>query len=107
MDMVSPRRGEVYLVRLDPTEGSEIQKTRPALIVSPDELNAHLKTVIAAPLTSSLKPNPFRIAVSFAGKEGSIAIHQIRTLDKQRLVKKVGEIDPAEALRVLREMFAE
>ena len=105
--MVSPRRGEVYLVRLDPTEGSEIQKTRPALIVSPDELNVHLKTVIAAPLTSSLKSNPFRIAVTFAGKEGSIALHQIRTLDKQRLVKKVGEIDPVDALRVLREMFAE
>lgn len=105
--MVTPRRGEVYLVRLDPTEGSEIQKTRPALIVSPDELNAHLKTVIAAPLTSSLKHNPFRIAVTFAGREGSIALHQIRTLDKQRLVKKVGEIAPEEALRVLREMFAE
>lgn len=105
--MVSPRRGEVYLVRLDPTEGSEIKKTRPALIVSPDELNAHLKTVIAVPLTSSLKCYPFRIAVSFSGKEGSIALHQIRTLDKQRLVKKIGEIDPAEVLGVLREVFAE
>lgn len=104
--MVNPRHGEVYLVRLDSTEGSEIKKTRPALIVSPDELNAHLKTIIAAPLTSSLKSSPFRIAASFAGKEGSIALHQIRTLNKQRLVKKVGEIDPAEALKVLREMFA-
>lgn len=84
-------RFEVWLVNLDPTIGSEIQKTRPAVIVSPDELNKHLRTVIVVPLTTG-KTYPFRVATKFAGKPGVAAVDQIRTVDKQRLVKKVGTV---------------
>lgn len=84
-------RFEVWLVNLDPTIGSEIQKTRPAVIVSPDELNKHLGTVIVIPLTTG-KTYPFRVATKVAGKSGVAAVDQIRTVDKQRLVKKVGTI---------------
>jgi mRNA interferase MazF len=84
-------RFEVWLVNLDPTIGSEIQKTRPAVIVSPDELNRHLRTVIVVPLTTG-KTYPFRVATKVAGKPGVAAVDQIRTVDKQRLVKKVGTI---------------
>ncbi|NLT75028.1 MAG: type II toxin-antitoxin system PemK/MazF family toxin, partial [Planctomycetes bacterium] len=81
-------RFEVWLVNLDPTIGSEIQKTRPAVIVSPDELNKHLRTVIVVPLTTG-KTYPFRVATKVAGKPGVAAVDQVRTVDKQRLVKKV------------------
>ncbi len=84
-------RFEVWLVNLDPTIGSEIQKTRPAVIVSPDELNKHLGTVIVIPLTTG-KTYPFRVATKVAGESGVAAVDQIRTVDKQRLVKKVGTI---------------
>lgn len=84
-------RFEVWLVNLDPTIGSEIQKTRPAVIVSPDELNRYLRTVIVVPLTRG-KTYPFRVATKVAGKPGVAAVDQIRTVDKQRLVKKVGTI---------------
>lgn len=84
-------RFEVWLVNLDPTIGSEIQKTRPAIIVSPDELNRHLRTVVVVPLTTG-KTYPFRVATKVAGKPGVAAVDQIRTVDKQRLVKKVGTI---------------
>lgn len=104
------KRGEVWLAALDPTVGSEIQKTRPCVIVSPDELNAHLRTVIAAPMTTGSRPAPFRVAVRFKGKEGLILLDQMRTLDKARLVKRMGKVEAATlrlALMVLGEMFAE
>ncbi len=84
-------RFEVWLVNLDPSIGSEIQKTRPAVIVSPDELNKHLRTVIVVPLTTG-KTYPFRVATKVAGKPGVAAVDQVRTVDKQRLVKKVGTV---------------
>lgn len=109
--MVRPvvKRGEVWLAALDPTVGSEIQKTRPCLVISPDELNAHLRTAIVAPMTTGSHPAPFRIAVSFKGKSGLILPDQMRTIDRARLVKRMGRID-AQTLRavldVLGEMFA-
>lgn len=102
-------RGEVWLAALDPTIGREIQKTRPCLIVSPDELNANLRTVIVAPLTTGSKAAPFRAAVRFAGKSGLILPDQIRTLDRQRLVKRLGRVDKAtleQILLILRQMFS-
>ena len=101
-----PRRGDVWLVNLDPTMGSEIAKSRPALVVSPDELNAHLRTIIVVPLTSTIRPYPFRVDVRFARRRGSLAIDQVRTLDRARLTRRVGAVDPAPALAVLREMFS-
>lgn len=86
------RRGEVWLVALDPTVGSEIQKSRPCLIVSPPELHDHLHTVIAAPMTTKSTPAGFRVPVHFMGKDGLILLDQIRTLDKRRLVKRLGVI---------------
>jgi mRNA interferase MazF len=104
------KRGEVWLAALDPTVGSEIQKTRPCLIVSPDEMNAHLRTATIAPLTSGSRPAPFRIAVRFKGKDGLILPDQMRTLDTMRLVTRLGRVDAAtlgSVLTVLREMFAD
>ena len=86
-------RFEVFLVKLDPTIGSEIQKTRPALIVSPNEMNHHIRTVIIAPLTTKGRAYPTRISCSFGGKDGQIVLDQIRTVDKVRLGKKLGVID--------------
>lgn len=110
--MKSPavKRGEVWLAALDPTVGSEIQKTRPCLIVSPDELNAHLRTVIVAPMTTGSRPAPFRVPVRFKGKAGLVLPDQMRTLDKARLVKRLGKVDAetgAAVQRVLMEMFGE
>jgi mRNA interferase MazF len=102
-------RFEVWLVNLDPTIGSEIQKTRPAVIVSPDELNKHLRTVIVVPLTMG-KTYPFRVATKVAGKPGVAAVDQIRTVDKQRLVKKVGAVSGKtrqNLLNTLAELFAD
>ena len=104
------KRGDVWLAALDPTVGSEIQKTRPCLIVSPDELNAHLRTVIVAPMTTGSRPAPFRVPVRFKGKEGLVLPDQMRTLDKARLVKRLGKVDAetgAAVQRVLMEMFGE
>ncbi len=105
----APRRGEVHLVGLDPTRGREMKKPRPCVVVSPDELNAHLQTVIVAPLTSVGKPYPFRVPCQFERKSGSIVLDQIRTVDRERLLRRVGSI-PAPTLErilaVLREMFA-
>jgi len=101
-------RFEVWLVNLDPTLGSEIKKTRPAVIVSPDELNSHLRTVVIVPLTSG-RAYPFRVATRVQGKKGVAAVDQVRTVDKQRLVKKVGKLRPSAAQRVLEslcEMFS-
>jgi mRNA interferase MazF len=104
------KRGEVWLVRLDPTEGREIQKTRPCVIVSPPEIHDHLSTVMAAPMTTGSRPAGFRVPVKFGGKEGLILLEQIRALDKKRLVRRWGAIDRKElavVLATLREMFAD
>jgi mRNA interferase MazF len=90
-------RGDVWLVNLDPTVGSEIQKTRPCVLISPPEMHDHLRTVLAAPMTTDSKPAPFRIPVSFAGKDGLILLDQIRAIDKTRLAKKMGSI-PGETM---------
>ena len=102
-------RFEVYLVQLDPTAGSEIRKTRPCLVISPDELNLHVRTVIAAPMTTKGRPYPTRVPVRFQGKNGQIVLDQIRTTDKARLVKRLGVISGSAARRVsavLQELFA-
>lgn len=102
-------RFDVYLTNLDPTVGSEIQKTRPCLIISPDEMNRHIKTVIVAPMTSAGKEYPTRIACRFKGKDGLIVLDQIRTIDKTRLIKNLGNIDAETRLKVisvLQELFA-
>ena len=101
-----PRQGEIWWVNLDPTVGREISKKRPCLVVSPDDMNAHLGTVIAAPLTSTLREWPTRITVRLQRQQSSIALDQIRMVDRTRLVKKMTAIDPEPALDVLREMFA-
>jgi len=102
-------RGDVFLVALDPTLGREIRKTRPCVIVSPDELNGALSTFIVAPLTTGSHPYPFRIPCRFAGKSGHVVLDQLRTVDRARLAKKVGRISPStleRVLAVLQEMFA-
>ena len=104
------KRFEVYLVNLDPTIGSEIEKTRPCLIVSPDEMNRHITTVIVAPMTTKGGSYPTRITCTFEGKTGQIILDQLRTVDKKRLVKRLGIIEPAtrqDVLAKLAEMFAE
>ena len=103
------RRFEVYLVRLDPTEGREIRKTRPCLIISPDEMNRHIDTVIVAPMTTKGRPYPTRGPVRFQMKTGQIVLDQLRTIDKVRLVKRLGMIAPNTAdhvLTLLAELFA-
>ena len=103
-------RFDVYLVNLDPTIGSEIQKIRPCLIISPDEMNKHIATVIVAPMTTKGRDYPTRVNCTFDKKEGQIVLDQIRTVDKARLVKKLGRINSIpqkEVLIVLMEMFAE
>jgi mRNA interferase MazF len=102
-------RFEVHLVNLDPTVGSEIEKTRPCLVVSPDEINHNIRTVIVAPLTTQGKPYPTRVPCRFKGKDGQVVLDQIRTVDQSRLIKKLGKIDgktAAAVLDVLQEMFA-
>jgi mRNA interferase MazF len=101
-------RFEVYLVNLDPTVGTEIRKTRPCLVVSPNEMNRAMRTVIVAPLTTKGRAYPTRVACRFQGKDGQVALDQIRTVDRVRLVKKLGRLDrkPAvEVLQKLQEMF--
>ncbi len=95
------KRGEVWLVKLDPIVGSEIQKTRPCLVVSPDELNGSLRRTIVAPLTSASHPAPFRVPVNFQRKSGLILLDQIRTVDRQRLVTRLGALDRATVKTVL------
>lgn len=106
--MTYPRRDEIWLVSLDPAEGSEMRKTRPALIVSPDEPNQYLRTVIVAPMTSAMRSYPTRVSVVFGKKRGQVAIDQIRAVDRQRLVRKLGMAPPKTAQdvsSVLVEMF--
>ena len=103
-------RFDVVLVNLDPTIGSEIQKTRPCLVISPDQMNLHISTVIIAPMTTKGKAYPSRINCQFQGKNGQIVLDQIRTIDKTRLVKKLGRINQDEqklVLDTLAKMFAE
>lgn len=102
-------RFDVYLINLDPTIGSEIQKTRPCLIISPDEMNRHIRTVIVAPMTTAGKDYPTRIECNFKKKKGQIVLDQIRTIDKTRLIKKLGKIDPEtqiEVISFLQRLFA-
>ena len=102
-------RFEVYLVHVDPTQGHEIQKTRPCLVISPDEMNRHIGTVIVAPMSMRGRPYPSRVPVAFQGRTGLIVLDQIRTVDKSRLVQLLGVVDDATAqqvLAVLAEMFA-
>jgi mRNA interferase MazF len=104
----SPQRDEVWLVTLDPTQGSEIQKTRPCLVISPDEMNAYLRTVIVAPMTTVTRPYPTRVAVRFQGKHGQVALDQLRAVDRQRLARVLGQISAKAAADVsdtLLEMF--
>lgn len=107
--MVShPRVDEVWLISLDPTRGSEIQKTRPCLVVSPDEINRHLRTVIIAPMTTSERPYPSRVTVTFQSKRGQVALDQLRAVDRKRLVRKLGSVSAKTAQTVsavLVEMF--
>jgi len=102
-------RGDIWLVALDPTLGSEIQKTRPCVIVSPPEMHDHLRTVIVAPMTSKGAPAPYRIPVSFKRKEGLVLLDQMRSVDRMRLVRKEGTLAGktlSDALRTLQEVFA-
>lgn len=102
-------RFDVCLIALDPTKGSEIKKTRPCLIISPDEMNRHIRTVIIAPMTSTIKNYPSRVTTTFQKKRGQIVLDQIRTVDKQRLIKKLGTISSSaqdKTLNVLQEMFS-
>jgi mRNA interferase MazF len=104
------KRFDVYLVNLDPTMGSEIKKTRPCLVISPDEMNRWIRTVIVAPMTTKGQPYPTRVPCKFQGKEGQVVLDQVRTVDKSRLVQELGRIDKAtqrEVLVTIAEMFAE
>lgn len=103
------KRFDVYLVNLDPTVGSEIRNARPCLIVSPDEMNRYIATVIAAPMTTKGRDYPTRVPCSLKGKDGKVVLDQIRTIDKKRLIQKLGRIDKPtqeEVLSILAEMFA-
>jgi mRNA interferase MazF len=103
-------RFDVYLVSLDPTIGAEIQKTRPCLIISPDEMNAYIQTAIIVPMTTKARNYPTRVACRFEGKDAHIVLDQIRTVDKVRLIKRLGRVSPAtqkRVLRILAELFAE
>ena len=102
-------RFEIHLVELDPTVGSEIQKTRPCVIVSPDEMNHQLRTALVAPMTRKGRSYPSRVGCRFQGKNGEIALDQIRAVDQIRLIKKLGRLDPktaSEVLKALAELFA-
>ncbi len=103
-------RGAVHLVALDPTKGGEIRKTRPCLIVSPNELNQNLRTVVVAPMTTGGHAYPWRVPCRFHRRTGYVAVDQLRTVDTERLVKRLGILDRetvSEVLRVLQDMFAE
>jgi mRNA interferase MazF len=103
-------RGEVHLVRFDPTFGSEIKKTRPCLVVSPDELNQHLRALIVAPMTTGGQAYPWRVPCRFQNRSGFVALDQLRTVDSERLVKRLGRLSAGtttEVLDTLQEMFAD
>ncbi len=103
------RQYQIHLVALDPTRGSELRKTRPCVVVSPDEMNRHIRTVIVAPMTAVTRAYPTRVPITFQGTQGQVALDQIRTVDKTRLVKRLGRVSPATAQAIsgaLVEMFA-
>ena len=104
------KRFDVYLINLDPTIGTEIRKTRPCVIISPDEMNRHVATVIVAPMTTKGRQYPTRVPCQFEGKDGQVVLDQLRTVDKVRLVKKLGQLrkqTQKAVLATLAEMFAE
>jgi len=106
----APARGEIWLAALEPTIGSEIQKTRPRVVISPPEMNQFLRTVTVAPMTTGSRPAPYRIPLRFRGKDGLILLDQLRTLDRQRLVRRLGAVSGNTldlTLAALREMFEE
>ncbi|MGB6475467.1 MAG: type II toxin-antitoxin system PemK/MazF family toxin [Candidatus Sulfotelmatobacter sp.] len=106
--MSYPRRDEVWLIALDPSKGSEIKKTRPCLVVSPDEMNESLQTALVAPMTTTLRNYPTRVNMVFRGKPGQVALDQLRAIDRQRLVRRLGVITSRaghEVANVLVEMF--
>jgi mRNA interferase MazF len=107
--MVSyPRRDEVWLIGLDPSKGSEIKKTHPCLVISPDEMNEALQTVVVAPMTTTLRNYPTRVNLTFRNKVGQVALDQLRAIDRQRLVRKLGQVSTKTASQVsnvLLEMF--
>lgn len=108
MGVSAPRRGDVYFVSLDPTKGRVIKKTRPCVIVSPDELNTHLSTFIVAPMTTGGHPYPFRIPCRFQRKDGFVVLDQLRTVDRHRMVRRLGKVHGftlQKILSILREMF--
>lgn len=103
------RRGDVVLVAFEPTVGKEIRKTRPCAVVSPDELNLHLETCVVAPMTTGGREYPFRVPCRFQGRNGFLVLDQVRTIDRERVVRKLGTLAPRSllsALRILQEMFA-
>ena len=112
MDVVTPdriRRGDVFLVQLEPTRGGEIRKRRPCVVVSPDDLNAHMRTVIVAPMTTGGHGYPFRVPCTFDGTHGFVVIDQLRAVDVERFTKRLGRVRPAtlqRTLEVLQAMFA-
>ncbi len=104
------RRGDVFLITLDPTTGREIKKTRPCLVLSPEELNRHLSTILVAPMTTGGHPYPFRVACRFQKRDGFVVLDQVRAVDAHRLVRKLGRLSPqatTSSLSILREMFSE
>ena len=104
------RRGEIWLVNLDPTVGSEVRKTRPCVVVSPAEMHDHLRAVMVVPMTTKSRPAPFRIAVTHGGRKGLILLDQMRAVDKARLVKRLGAVSAGalvSTLRTLQEVFTE
>ncbi|MEX1183610.1 MAG: type II toxin-antitoxin system PemK/MazF family toxin [Gemmatimonadota bacterium] len=108
MDVVG-RRFDVYLVNLDPTVGSKIRKTRPCVVISPDEMNRHIRTVIIAPMTTKARPYPTRVECRFDGRNGHVVLDQIRTVDRARLVRRLGRLSDSaleNVLARLAEMFA-
>jgi mRNA interferase MazF len=110
LSQATASRGEVHLVRLDPTLGSEIRKTRPCLVVSPNELNRYLRTVVVAPMTTAGQAYPWRVACKFQNRAGFVALDQLRTVDSERLVKRLGRLSRSattEVLDTLQEMFTE
>lgn len=107
--MPACKTGDIWLAQLDPTLGSQVQKTRPCVVVSPDDMNAHLRTVIVAPMTTGSRPARFRIPLTFQGKQGLIVLDQVRALDCGRLVQRLGTLRPrtlATTLQTLQAMFS-
>ena len=99
--MVDTNRFDILLVSLDPSQGSEIKKTRPCVVVSPNEMNKYIRTIIIAPMTSKIRNYPTRVPITFEGKEGNVVLDQIRTIDKSRVIKKLGSLDNKTASLVL------